>query len=222
MLDFSIYMFFSVLETFAMFLLAFRVFKIDLYITEMIFASLIMGFVSFVLRHDYSMLLIDVVIQYLLTFCFFWLLFRIHIFYAAIMTGLAYLSYMLLQSTCYLIMNFTGFFSLTFLYPSIGVNILQIVSALTTLLIARYIRKQRKGFDFVPDKQNKKLRIQSHEFILFALTLPCVLVVVLMINLSERYSSYFFLMPLAYGALLYSYLYLSYKKDRSENEHIIS
>ncbi|CAM4504492.1 hypothetical protein [Paenibacillus typhae] len=222
MLDFSIYMFFSVLETFAMFLLAFRVFKIDLYITEMIFASLIMGFVSFVLRHDYGLILTDVVIQYLLTFCFFWLLFRIHIFYAAIMTGLAYLSYMLLQSTCYLIMNFTGFYSLNLLYPTMGVNSLQIVSALTTLLIAYYIRKQRKGFDFVPDKQNKKIRIQSHEFILFALTLPCVVIVIFMINLSEHYSGYFFLMPLSYGALLYSYLYLSYKKDRSENEHIIS
>lgn len=114
MLDFSIYMLFSVLETFAMFLLAFRVFKIDLYITEMIFASLIMAFVSFVLRHDYGMVLTDIVIQYLLTFCFLWLLFRLHIFYAAIMTGLTYLSYMLLQSTCYLIMNITGFYSLTF------------------------------------------------------------------------------------------------------------
>ncbi|AIQ48311.1 hypothetical protein R70723_22135 [Paenibacillus sp. FSL R7-0273] len=222
MLDFSIYMLFSVLETFAMFLLAFRVFKIDLYITEMIFASLIMAFVSFVLRHDYGMVLTDIVIQYLLTFCFLWLLFRLHIFYAAIMTGLTYLSYMLLQSTCYLIMNITGFYSLTFFYPTMGVNILQIVSALTTLLIAYYIRKQRRGFDFVPDKQNKKIRIQSHEFILFALTLPCVLIVVLMINLSEHYSDYFFLMPLAYGSLLYSYVYLSYKKDRSENEHIIS
>lgn len=80
MLDFVLYMVFSILETSAMFYLAFKVFKIDVYPVEMIFASTIMAFVSFVLRNDYEMVLTDVLFQYLLTFCFMWLLFRIHIF----------------------------------------------------------------------------------------------------------------------------------------------
>ncbi|MDF9840458.1 hypothetical protein M2105_001457 [Paenibacillus sp. PastF-1] len=214
MLDFSIYMFFSVLETFAMFLLAFRVFKIDLYIIEIIFASLIMAFVSFVLRHDYSMALTDVVIQYLLTFCFLWLLFRIHAFYATIMTGLMYLSYMLLQSVCYLIMNFTGFYSLPFPYTTMGVNILQCISASLTIFISFYINKHRKGFDFVPDKRSVRVQINSKEFILFALTLPSLLIIIFIFQISRQYSSFYFFLPLAYGALLCAYLYLSYKKDR--------
>lgn len=214
MLDFSIYMFFSVLETFAMFLLAFRVFKIDLYITEMIFASLIMGFVSFVLRHNYGMALTDAVIQYLLTFCFLWLLFRVHIFYAVIMTGLTYLSYTLLQSICYMVMNFTGFYYLSFPYPTMGVNILQVVSASLTILIAHYLNLHRKGFDFVPDKPNERVKIQPHEFIIFALSLPSVLMGIVMIQLSKQYSDFFFLIPLSYASLLYGYLYFSYKKDR--------
>ncbi len=214
MLDFSIYMFFSVLETFAMFLLAFRVFKIDLYIPEIIFSGLIMGFVSFVLRHDYSMALTDVVIQYLLSFCFLWLLFRIHAFYAVIMTGLMYLSYMLLQSVCYLIMDFTGFFSLSFPFKTMGVNVLQCISASITILISYYINKHRKGFDFVPDKRSDRVKIKSKEFFIFALTLPSMLITIFIFQISQQYSSFHFLLPLAYGVLLYGYLYLSYKKDR--------
>lgn len=44
MLDFILFMIFSILETYAMFFLAFKIFKIDLYHKEMVFASFIMGF----------------------------------------------------------------------------------------------------------------------------------------------------------------------------------
>lgn len=80
MLDFVLYMVFSILETTAMFYLAFKVFKIDVYPKEILFAGALMAFVSYVLRNDYGLILTDVAIQYLLTFCFLWLLFRIHIF----------------------------------------------------------------------------------------------------------------------------------------------
>ncbi|QQZ60832.1 hypothetical protein JI735_31030 [Paenibacillus sonchi] len=53
MLEFVLFMVFSVLETYAMFYLAFKVFKIDIYFKEILFASLLMGFISYVLRYDY-------------------------------------------------------------------------------------------------------------------------------------------------------------------------
>lgn len=220
MLEFVLYMVFSVIETFAMFFLAFRVFKIDLYIVEIFFASIIMGFISYVLRYNYGLMMTDIVIQYLLTFFFMWLLFKIHVFYASTMTGLAYLSYMLIQSVCYLLMNLTGLYSLQYPFQTVGVYLLQTISATITILIAIYISKRRKGFDFVPDKQNDRIILRSREIILFLLSVPSLFVVLLMVFFSQQYTEFFFLMPLAYGILLYGYLYFSYKKDSSEDELI--
>lgn len=220
MLDFVLYMLFSILETYAMFYLAFKVFKIDVYNVEMVFASALMAFVSFVLRHDYEMILTDVFFQYVLTFCFFWLLFRIHIFYAVSMTGLTYLAYMFIQSSCYFIMKIIGLYILSIPYATIGVYIIQFISALSAIFIGIYIGKKKKGFDFVPDKQNIKVKIETREIKIFILSAPSLIFVVLMVGLAQKYWQYFFLMPMIYAVLLYAYLYLSYKKDRMHNEFI--
>lgn len=220
MLDFVLYMLFSILETYAMFYLAFKVFKIDVFPVEMIFAATLMAFVSFVLRNDYKLILTDVFFQYLMTFCFIWLLFRIHIFYAAIMTGLTYLSYMLIQSTCYFLIHFTFLTSIKPPFMTASVYIIQVISALLSITIGFYVGKYRKGFDFVPDKQNVKVRIEIREIKLFFLSAPSILLVILMMILSQKYSQFFLLIPVINVILLYAYLYLSYKKDRSHNEFI--
>ncbi|MEK3902153.1 hypothetical protein [Paenibacillus sp. FSL R7-0179] len=220
MLDFVLYMVFSILETYAMFYLAFKVFKIDIYPVEIVFAGTIMAFVSYALRIDYKMVLTDVFIQYLLTFCFFWLLFRIHVFYAAIMTGLAYLSYMLIQSTCYFIINSTFLYSVKPPFTAISVYVLQSISVLLTSVIGFYIGKYRKGFDFVPDKQNVKVTIANREINIFLLSAPSIFLVILMMILTQKYSQFFFLIPVINAILLYAYLYHSYKKDRTQDEFI--
>lgn len=222
MLDFVLYMVFSILETSAMFYLAFKVFKIDIYPVEIIFASTLMAFLSYVLRHDYKMVLTDVAVQYLLTFCFLWLLFKIHVFYAAIMTGLAYLAYMLVQSTCYFLLKISGVYYIDIPFVPDNVYLLQLISAALTIIIAYSVGKQRKGFDFVPDKQNYKVNIAFREIKLFILSAPALLIVIVMLILAQKYSQYFFLIPVIYAVLLYAYLYLSYKKDRTQDEFISS
>ncbi|WP_341348026.1 hypothetical protein [Paenibacillus sp. FSL H3-0469] len=220
MLDFVLYMVFSILETSAMFYLAFKVFKIDVFLVEMIFAATLMAFVSFVLRNDYKLILTDVFFQYLLTFCFIWLLFRIHIFYAVSMTGLTYLAYMFIQSSCYLLMKLIGLYQVGLPYTSIAVYLLQFISATGAITIGTYIGKKKKGFDFVPDKQNVKVKIELREIKILILSAPSLVFVILLVFLTEKYSQYFFLMPMIYAVLLYSYLYLSYKKDQTHNEFI--
>ncbi|WP_151734363.1 hypothetical protein [Paenibacillus tengchongensis] len=219
MQDFALYILFSMLETFAMFFLAFRVFKIDLYTKEIVFASALMAFISYTLRYDYGLITADIIVQYILNYLFLWLLFRIQFFYAAIVNGLAYLSYMLIQSTCYLIMDLTGANSLVFPFMTLSVYMLQSVSALVTLIAACYIHRKRKGFDFIPDKPDERITLSLREVILFAISAPSVLIVILTIILTNNeYSRFFFLMPLAYGMLLYSYTYYAYKKDMNNHE----
>ncbi len=211
MVDFVLYMAFSVLETYALFFLAFKAFKIDLYSIEMVFASLIMGFISYVLRIDYGLIEMDVCLQFILIFCFMWLLFRIHYFYAAIMTGMTYQAYSLIQTLYYFLLNQSTLFS---------VYLLQILTATTAILIGMYISKRRQGFDFVPDKPAGKINISTRDQILFALNLPSFIIVLSTMYFSNHLMQFYFIIPLAYALVLYGYLYLSYKKDRSDHGNI--
>lgn len=100
-MDIVLYMGFSILEVCAMFYMIFRIFKIDIMVKEFIFASTIMAFISYVLRAEYQLPYVDVMIQASLMLSFMWMLFRIHIFYATILTGMAYQIYMLIQTMYY-------------------------------------------------------------------------------------------------------------------------
>ncbi|WP_379162011.1 hypothetical protein [Paenibacillus sp. sgz5001063] len=216
MLEFLLYIVFSVLESSALFYLGFKIFKIDLYPKEIIFAGLIMAFFSYFIRVNNGFAELDVLTQYVLVFCFFWLLFRIHVFYSAIMTGMSYLLYMLFQSTFYLLLNSTPIFSLHLFGISIGIYFLQLISALSAFAFGFYIGKKRKGFDFIPDKPDEKIIIGIHEKILFSLSFPSIIVVLLMIYFFESYSRFFIVVPLFFVVLLFGYLNFSIKKNRGE------
>lgn len=220
MLNLWPYLILSVFETSAMFFLSFKIFKIDLFLKEIVFTSIIMGFISYMLRNNYHLDQVDIVVQYVLMFCFLWLLFRIHVFYAAIMTGMGYQGYLLIQTFFYAIMDRMDFISYNNqLELNMGTLILQALSASTAILIGIYIGKKRKGFDFIPDKPNGKINVSSRDKILFALSIPSVLIVISTMYFANYLSQWFFIEPFAYALVLYGYLYLSYKKDRSNNEH---
>ncbi len=218
MLDFVLYMFFSGLETFAMFFLAFSLFKIDIYLKEMIFAGIIMAFFSYVIRVNYKWVELDIIIQYALMFCFFWLLFRIHLFYSAILTGMTYQAYTFIQIVYISLFKNIGTFSTHDFYGvDLNAYIMQVLSAASAILIGCYIVRRRKGFDFIPDKPNGLIKVTKREILLFILNLPTAAVLISIMHLFN--STYFLTVPLIYGFLLFCYIYLSYTKDRSGNEY---
>lgn len=208
------------LENYAMFYLIFKLFKIDLFPKEMIFSSLIMSFISYVLRTVYELPQVDVVVQVLLMFSFIWLLFKIHVFYTAILTGMAYQAYMLIQTLYYFIMDNAGLFDGDLPYIlSISTFVLQALSAATAIGTGYFLSAKRKGFDFVPDKPNGKIAVKTWEKVLLILNIPSVLIVLLTMYFANYLSGLFFLVPTANAVILYGYLYVSYKKDRGEDEH---
>lgn len=218
MLDFVLYMVFSMMETYAMFFLAFNLFKIDIYPKEMVFAGFIMGFFSYVVRVNYQWVEPDIIIQYILIFCFFWLLFRIHLFYAAILTGMTYQAYTFIQIVYLMLFDKIGIISVhTFYGININAYLLQILSAASAVLIGYYIGHRRKGFDFIPDKPNGLIKVSNREKLLFILNLPTAIIVITILHVFN--TRYFLAVPLLYGCLLYCYFYLSYAKDRSGNEY---
>ncbi|MBW4081786.1 hypothetical protein [Paenibacillus sp. S150] len=221
MLEFVLYMVFSVLETCAMFYLALRIFKIDIYTKEIIFSSLIMAFFSFVLRNVYNYIQLDVLLQFVLLTCFLWLLFRIHLFYATIITGITYQAYSFIQTLCFFIMEQSGLFSSSSPYSiNIMTFVLQSISASAAFFTAVFIGKKRKGFDFIPDKQGGKVQIHTRDKILFAINLPSAAIVMSTTYFIQNFSKLFIFVPITYGLILYIYLYHSYQKDRSNYEHL--
>lgn len=219
-MDLWLYIGFSMLENYAMFYLIFKLFKIDLFPKEMIFASLVMSFISYVLRTVYELPQVDVVVQVLLMFSFIWLLFKIHVFYTAILTGMAYQAYMLIQTLYYFIMDNAGLFDGDLPYIlSISTFVLQALSAATAIGTGYFLSAKRKGFDFVPDKPNGKIAVKTWEKVLLILNIPSVLIVLLTMYFANYLSGLFFLVPTANAVILYGYLYVSYKKDRGEDEH---
>ncbi|OMD83791.1 hypothetical protein BSK49_23450 [Paenibacillus odorifer] len=221
MLDFILFMIFSILETYAMFFLAFKIFKIDLYHKEMVFASFIMGFCSYTIRINYGMFPLDIFSQYALMFCFMWMLFRIHPFYASILTGMTYQAYLVIQTSLMYLLNSVIIMPLNILNPiTKNMITMQVLSALTAILIGKYVGHKRIGYDFVPDKPDVKIKPTTNEKILFALNLPTIIVVTSLNYFFE--SRFFFIIPFLYGILLWGYLYFSYKKDRNNYESFIS
>jgi hypothetical protein len=214
-MDIATYYFFSFLETLAMLYLMFCIFKIEFLPIHMTFASIIMAFASHVIRTVYLLPDLDVLIQMLLMFCFVWLLFRIHIFYATIMTGMAYQAYMFIQTTYYYIMDSLGAFNDNL--PSVfaySTNILQTVSAFTAFVLGWWIYKKRKGFDFVPDRPRGHLTLKKRDTILFILNVPAFVIITFTMYLTFHFQQVYIIIPLIYALMLYSYLYIAYKKDR--------
>lgn len=222
MVDFMLYMVFSILEAGAMFYLMFKIFKIDLQPKEMLLSAAIMSFVSHTLRVVYELGTVDVAVQFLLMFCFTWMLFRIHVFYAAILTGMVYQAYFVIQTVYYFIFSQAGLF--TSEIPVVTHNItyiLQLVSAATALFTGWLLAKKRKGFDFVPDKPRGKLHLGRRDAVMLILTLPSFAVVLLTLYLTSSFGQEGYLaVPAVYAALLFGYLILSYQKDWDQEESL--
>jgi hypothetical protein len=210
-------MVFSVLETCAMFYLMFRMFKIDLMFKEMLFASIIMAFVSYTLRAVYEIPVLDVPLQLILMLAFVWMLFRVHLFYATIMTGMVYQAYFLIQTVFYYLLNILGEFNNSLpVVTNISTYLLQFISVISACLIGLFVSRKRKGFDFVPDKPKGRLFLKKKDWVLLALSIPSFSVVSFTIFLVEQFNEIFFVVDGFYAVILYSYLFMSYKRDRSD------
>jgi hypothetical protein len=194
-----------------------KICEIDLLPIHIIFASLIMAISSFVIRSDYQQPTLDVFTQFLWMFCLVWLLFRIHIFYATIMTSMTYLAYIFIQMIYYYGMLQLGVFdengSLPFIY-AYSTYILQTLSALTAIGLGWWVFKRRRGFDFVPDQSRGRLRLKKRDKVMFFLNLPTVFLITAIIYLTAHVQQIFIVVPLIYACFLYVYLYLSYRRDR--------
>jgi len=216
MWDFLFFMGFSILETSAIYYLIFRIFKIDIMVPEMLFSGLLMAFISYELRVVHQLVQVDLIVQVNLAFLFMWLLFRIHVFYAVILTGLSYLAYFMIQAIWYIIMDSLGLFYRILDFPmELSTYLLQTISATCAFLIGWTIYAKRRGFDYIPDKPRGFVTITGKDKILLALTVVSVIsILVITINLGNDKGSTFYVVPIIAIPIVYTYLLVSYRRDR--------
>lgn len=207
--EFLLFMLFSVFECYSMYFLMFKVFKIDIFHKEIIFSSILMSGISYFVRIDYSFASLDLFLQITLMFLLVWMLFRIHFFYAIVMTITTYQAYATIQIGLYYILSIKK-------YSHSSVYLLQVISAATIFLIGWVVAQKRLGFDFIPDTPNYRLVLKTKDKILFALTIPALFFLTTTIYVTKKFQEWLILLPVVHGFILIGYLFISYRKDRSE------
>lgn len=209
-MDFFLFMLFSIIECYSMYFLMFKVFKIDIFHKEILFSSVLMSGISYFVREDYGFASLDVILQITLMFLLVWMLFRIHIFYAIVMTITTYLAYMTIQTAIFYIFGFYR--------PEnqISIFVLQLLTAAAACLIGFIVAKKRLGFDFIPDTPNLRFVMKTKDKVLFALAIPGLILITVTIYVTQNYQQWLILLPILHGFILIGFLFISYRKDRSE------
>jgi hypothetical protein len=217
-MEFILFMLFSTLETAAMYYLMFRIYKFDIYALSIFFTSLIASYISYTLRVHYQLPGVDMLVQILLMTAFVWLLFRVPLFYAALMTGTAYISYILIQLAYYLALNTSGLIATVPQLDAAGTYLMQSLSLLTAWWIGWIVHRRGKGFSFVPHNPNEKVVLDRRSMILLYLYVPALLCAGLLYYLisTSRYSL-FFLIPAVLGLVLAAMVFWSYRRDRIDD-----
>ncbi|WP_052486980.1 hypothetical protein [Gordoniibacillus kamchatkensis] len=159
-MQFAVFSLLSTIEYLAMFALMFAMFRFSyrFYHINSIFASLILCFVSYTLRMKYDQGIAATVIQLFLMIGFVWLLYRVQIFFAAIMVVKVYIAYAIIQFIVFFIFNHFGLLSLEELNNTDVYNFkLPLTTAAITFLITWFLKKTNGGFSYIPDSQKARI-----------------------------------------------------------------
>lgn len=156
------FLLFSSLEWFALFVLTFAMFKFPYrgYWGQLILCSVLLSFISYVLFDALNMRPIAPIIQLPLVILCTWQIFRVHLFYAAIMTTFSYNCYAFLQSLYIVIMKGFGL-SFEEVVSTPYSYILQPLTIGSTVLLGWIIYKRRVGFTFVPDFEHIRVKLRG-------------------------------------------------------------
>lgn len=143
-----IFLLISMWEWFALMMLAFALYRFEIryYLGQLIFASFLLALFSYMIFNVFDLKVFASLIQPIVVFLFFGLLFKIPIFYAGLVVVNGYLAYCLVTS---IILYFVKQFGLISIPSTPTSYATQSVAGLIVLLLARVAVKYRLGFSFV-------------------------------------------------------------------------
>jgi hypothetical protein len=135
-------------------------FKIEIrwYRGQIIFSAFLLSLLSYILFIVLNLAVHASFLQPPIVFLFFWLVFRIPVFYAGLMTTNGYLAYAAISAIV-----FNGFqFIVTPMLPGTSIMYFaQVISACVAFGLAWLIHKYRVGFTFVPHGERATVRLKG-------------------------------------------------------------
>jgi hypothetical protein len=158
LLDVSVNMY-EVIAAFAIALASYR-FSLKDYITYTLIAAVLMAETSYILRLVFHYDSITPIFMLLWFFIFVWRVFRIHPFFALLMTVTGYLSYLLIQGAIVLLLQ-TYFTIEQLTTPLLHAKLVQFGSSSITIGVAYWLLRRRIGFSFVPDRIDEKIELKG-------------------------------------------------------------
>ncbi|TNJ63241.1 hypothetical protein FE784_26630 [Paenibacillus hemerocallicola] len=143
-----IFLIISMWEWFALIMLAFALYRFEIryYVGQLVFSSFLLALFSYMVFNVFDLKIFATLIQPIVVFLFFWLLFKIPIFYAGLVVVNGYLAYCLVTSVIFYFIKQFGFVSIPSTPTSFAT---QSIAGLIVLFLARAVVKYRLGFSFV-------------------------------------------------------------------------
>ncbi|GAA3411123.1 hypothetical protein ACFFNY_19280 [Paenibacillus hodogayensis] len=150
-----IFLLVSMWEWFSVIILAFALYRFQIrdHLGQLIFASFLLALFSYMVFNVFHLVLFATLIEPIMVFLFFWLMFKIPIYYAGLVVINGYLTYCFITSFIYYGIEQFGIKT----YPSTPTAYaVQISAGLIVLLLTRLFLKLRLGFSFVQYGQEIK------------------------------------------------------------------
>jgi hypothetical protein len=143
-----IFLMVSMWEWFALILLTFAMyrFEINQSIGQVVFAAFLLSLFSYMLFNVFELTLFATLIQPVVVILFFWLMFKVPVYYAGLVVINGYLAYCLVTSLIFYFIKQFGIISVPSTPTSYAT---QSIAGLLVLLLARIAVKYRLGFSFV-------------------------------------------------------------------------
>lgn len=210
----------SVAELFSMFTFCFSLYRLKMleYYKELSFVILLLPYISYANRFGFQQEGIDPLIQLGLLILFMWLLFRIQIFYAALISVSGFIMNLLTQTIVIFSLSSTGIIDREKVVTGSGADtyLMQLVSCVAICLVALIIHKSNRGFSFVPTSSSRfKEKIKGNTTILLSIITTAILATVVFTYywFFDNHGYSFIFVILITITLLASILFYSYKKD---------
>ncbi len=214
-----VYFLFSSTEWLALIVLTFAMFKLQFkgYWGQIILTAVAMSFLSHFLFIVIDKRVIATVLQPPALFLMIWQIFRIHIFYSALVTVYGYLAYLLAQMSIVVCMRFAGVPIEIMVPNTVPMYIIQSISILIVLSLSWFLSRSRVGFTFIPDYEYSDVKLTGLNLKLFILILLGYLSVAVTNFVAFSSSTTKLLFVLAISLILGILLYLAQRKEYKDD-----
>jgi hypothetical protein len=185
-MNFILFNLFSTVELFAAITLMLCIFKYRMtdYIPQIILTSLVISLISHTMRFELNSESWVPLVSLLTLFYFIWMLFRVSIIYAFIISFVGYLAYGVIQVVFLFSLQFFGYFSLDLaLEPYSHITyVLQLITSILALSVAYLLRRKNYGFNWVPYSKKAKFDLKGGNFFFFIVVFISVIAVGLLFH----------------------------------------